>query len=1090
MSRSPRRQQSAHPTPRRRPLADRLRGLAALLVMLALLVGIPVALYALRGNPLPDTGTDLPGLLDRLTAPDTDGSLFLGALTWLGWLAWASFALSVLLEAVWQLRSLPTPHLPALGPQQRAASALVAAAALLFTVPLLTAAPALAANAAPPAPTSAASVSAPLATTPATPAAAPAHEQSRPAPDTASPARTYTVQPGDTLWQLASDHLGDGARFTELAQLNYGVAQSDGHALTAAHWLTPGWQLTLPANAAPAAGSSSPADQRIVVEAGDTLWQIAQDHLGDGDRYPDIAAASTGLQDDGARLVDPDLIRPGWELTLPSSAAAAVAAPAAPDTTAPVELSAAPPAAAPERPAPPAAAPGTAPAERAPAATSPAGPAAQALAQTPAPSAPSAAVPARNQDAAPDAGSDQATVRTVGGVGALMAAGLLALLALKRTRQQRRRRPGQRIAMPPPDLQAAELELRMVEDPTGLARVDQALRSLSVLLAEAGQPLPALRVARLVDEDLELYLDGTSVLPAPFLATGDPTIWTLPADAPLLSVTELDQVAAPFPSLITLGHDLDGAHVLLDLEHAAALAVNGDPTASVAVLAAIAAELATSRWADDLQVTVVGCLPQLPDAIGTGRVRHVETLAEVLPALERRAETIREFMADSGLPDLQHARSAANQRPHSGAWYPEILLLGGPVDPADRARLEDLLQDLPRVSLAAVTAADTTPAEWTLTLGRTDDGPDAVAVLRPLNLALRPQRLGAEDLDQLLGLLAVADLPSQDLPQQDPAAPALIVEEPSLADLWAQLVSPTSIHLVLALEPTEPEATAAATPAVDQHATVSTESKVDTVAASDLTAPLVEPGSEPAPLVQVLGPVTVLHARGHLETDRRNQLTEIAAFIALHPGLDHTHLDDAKWPGARNLTNTRNSAISKLRRWLGTAADGTDHLPDATAGYRLHPDVRSDWDLWLALLPGGPAGASTQVLADALELIKGQPFAGGNKRTYAWAERDKQEMISAIGDAAHELARRALVDGDAILARQAAAAGLQADPGSELLWRDALRAEWLAGDLAGLNSTADRLIELASKLGDDLEPETDDLLDELLSRSTPRAGTR
>ncbi len=55
--------------PRHRPVTDLLRGLLALLVMLALLVGIPVALFALRGNPLPDTGTDLSGLLDRLTAP-------------------------------------------------------------------------------------------------------------------------------------------------------------------------------------------------------------------------------------------------------------------------------------------------------------------------------------------------------------------------------------------------------------------------------------------------------------------------------------------------------------------------------------------------------------------------------------------------------------------------------------------------------------------------------------------------------------------------------------------------------------------------------------------------------------------------------------------------------------------------------------------------------------------------------------------------------------------------------------------------------------------------------------------------------------
>jgi len=328
--------------PRHRPVTDLLRGLLALLIMLALLVGIPVALWALRGNPLPDTGTDLSGLLDRLTAPDKDGLLFLGALTWLGWFAWASFALTVFLEALSQLRGLPTPHLPALGPQQRAASILVAAAALLFTVPLLSAPPALAATNAPPA-TTAVSVSAPL----PTPAAAPAHEQTQPAPDTASPSRTYTVQPGDTLWRIATDHLGDGSRFTEIADLNYGVAQTDGHALTAAHWLTPGWQLTLPGDAARAAPA---AEQTVVVEPGDTLWQIAQEHLGDGDRYPNIAAASTGLQDDGARLVDPNLICPGWELTMPSSTAAP--APAVPDATPPAERPGVAPATAPERPAP------------------------------------------------------------------------------------------------------------------------------------------------------------------------------------------------------------------------------------------------------------------------------------------------------------------------------------------------------------------------------------------------------------------------------------------------------------------------------------------------------------------------------------------------------------------------------------------------------------------------------------------------------------------------------------------------------------------------------------------------------------------
>ena len=68
--------------------------------------------------------------------------------------------------------------------------------------------------------------------------------------------------------------------------------------------------------------------------------------------------------------------------------------------------------------------------------------------------------------------------------------------------------------------------------------------------------------------------------------------------------------------------------------------------------------------------------------------------------------------------------------------------------------------------------------------------------------------------------------------------------------------------------------------------------------------------------------------------------------------------------------------------------------------------------------------------------------------------------------------------------------GLQVDPGAELLWRDALKAEWLAGDLAGLTNTADRLSALADELGDDLEPDTVELLDELLNHRPKRTDAR
>ena len=57
------------------------------------------------------------------------------------------------------------------------------------------------------------------------------------------------------------------------------------------------------------------------VRPGDTLSKIAEAHLGDGARYPEIAKLNHDVtQPDGMRLTDPNLIRPGWVLRLPDEA--------------------------------------------------------------------------------------------------------------------------------------------------------------------------------------------------------------------------------------------------------------------------------------------------------------------------------------------------------------------------------------------------------------------------------------------------------------------------------------------------------------------------------------------------------------------------------------------------------------------------------------------------------------------------------------------------------------------------------------------------------------------------------------------------
>jgi nucleoid-associated protein YgaU len=62
---------------------------------------------------------------------------------------------------------------------------------------------------------------------------------------------------------------------------------------------------------------------RIIGE-GEILWDIAEQELGDGLRYTEIFAASTGIvQPDGSRIERPHLVRAGWTVWIPDRGPAA-----------------------------------------------------------------------------------------------------------------------------------------------------------------------------------------------------------------------------------------------------------------------------------------------------------------------------------------------------------------------------------------------------------------------------------------------------------------------------------------------------------------------------------------------------------------------------------------------------------------------------------------------------------------------------------------------------------------------------------------------------------------------------------------------
>ncbi|MDQ7805595.1 LysM peptidoglycan-binding domain-containing protein [Amycolatopsis sp. A133] len=243
-----------------------------------------------------------------------------------------------------------------------------------------------------------------------------------------------------------------------------------------------------------------------------------------------------------------------------------------------------------------------------------------------------------------------------------------------------------------------------------------------------------------------------------------------------------------------------------------------------------------------------------------------------------------------------------------------------------------------------------------------------------------------------------------------------------------------------------------------------------------------------SPSLQLLGPVRLSGADPRaVEGKKLNRLTELAAFLALHPGVtadEISHqlgMDTQPWSAA-----TRQGYISRLRTWLGRDEKGEPYVPNVDArhgGYRMSDSFTSDWRIFRDLARCGLADRDSGVsdLQQALDLVRGTPFGNVPAGRYAWSSWHQREMIDAIVDVAHTLADAYQKAGDLPAARRAAMRGLLAEPVSEILYRDLLRIEYRAGNLAAVRQTADKLAALAASLDLELDEETSALVSTLLA---------
>jgi hypothetical protein len=269
------------------------RGLLGLAGVVVLVVGVPAALLAWVGSPLPAAMPELSEIAAALRDTYIPDEFLLKLLALVCWLAWIELVASLLVEAVAYARGRKAGAVPLAGGLQRAAARLVAAVALLGVVVATKGMPEPAAR--PGQPLVPALHPVVMLADVDQPAfvgeAAPAPLDATAAPEAAP---TYQVQRRDTLWDIAERHLGDPFRWQEIFQLNEGCPQADGRCLTDPDLIFAGWHLQLPADAVGLDAAPAPAPPSSPSSPG------GADASPSGDRAPEVIEGGVVLIDDGA----------------------------------------------------------------------------------------------------------------------------------------------------------------------------------------------------------------------------------------------------------------------------------------------------------------------------------------------------------------------------------------------------------------------------------------------------------------------------------------------------------------------------------------------------------------------------------------------------------------------------------------------------------------------------------------------------------------------------------------------------------------------------------------------------------------------
>ncbi|AWZ08530.1 MULTISPECIES: BTAD domain-containing putative transcriptional regulator [unclassified Streptomyces] len=1007
MARTSNRTNSA-PRPRR-SFGDFVKAFLAFVALAFLVVGVPAALATFLGWPLPDELPSVDFFQQQITV-----QTFLSVLGVVCWLAWAQFTACVLVEVKAAVSGVGMPtRVPGAGGSQALARQLVAAL-LLVTASAASFAPGLANLGQSPADQHRPAVAASAQQLPGQAqsqtvreaveqqAAAQAKAAAEHAAEAEGSTKFYRIQPPqgrhhDSLWEIAERHLGDGRRYSEIYDLNKNRVQPDGEKLSKASLIRPGWIMEMPADAfggdlvetpaavqetergafAGSAAGSGNADIADYAKSGGSGAHAQGGQAKPGGKHAGKPAAGS-VDTDTTQIVIPR----DWSTAVPSRAT-----PAAPATS-----------------------------------------------QTPA--------TATAVTAADGQGFSFGLPEALLG-SPLLAAGLLAALGRRRRAAlwQAATRSGSGGAggagntplVPTGDAADVHDALLVGADPEAVRRLDRALRGLSESLAAASRPLPTVYAAWLTGTAIHLQLAqpyGTP--PAPWTHGQDPTFWQLEAGADDHADggsgggrDSAGDTAAPYPGLVSLG-TLGDSRLLLNLESVPGIvSLSGARADRDAVMASVAAELATNGWSDRMTITLVGFGEELLP-LAPSRLRHLADIDDMFQAMEAETRQRAGALGVAGHDSVLTGRTGHIQNTR---WAPHLVLMAAEPTEEELDRLAGLASGAGRLGIGYFVAAgakDVPGAAWEMEI--TGDG----RLLAPLlGLDLEAQQLPADQRAAVVRLFNEAD------PGSDPAAAS--------GGAQARGAQPFLIDITEA--------------------------------------------GRPAVYARLVGPYELIG----LDTpdgDRSALLHEALALLLLHrEGVNPRVLAAALWP--RGATDdVRDALVERLRDWLGTDPDGTARLgSDAAGRLTLARSVVSDLDVLRSLhheaasgRGAGDTAVRERLLTDALGLVRGPLLQDRPAGRYQWLGHEiiEAQLPLLVADVALALSGHHMGLDRPEPAIEALTVAVSSAPEDERLWHGLLRATHATGDEARLSELVARLADRGSAHGRGLAPRTEALIDELL----------